>query len=402
MVWFTKLPGFPATFADEPPSIGHVVLFGASSVADPASQRYEKHLIAKGYDVSHTDDAKDLAGLDKGTIVIYLPGPSSSRLAEVASDFCDALVSAAKAMSSSPSGVKLFALIGAEDDRLATAPLYGLARVLNSELPDIWGGLFECEDGRVPITGMNSRTWAPPSKAISVDLSAVDADVALSNAIDQLGLPAVTGVVHAAGVLHGQSIQNITRDAFDSVLAPKIQGAFHLDKLFPPGTLDFFTLFSSCGQLLGFPGQTSYASANAFLDALAERRRSQGDNAVSIQWTSWWGLGMAASTAAVNAELEARGISDITLQEAFMAWDRIASLDMSQAVVLRALPLNAGEQVPHPILADISPRRALQLAAHDGSSGPLGTSEPEGSEKPLVNTFEVNYIRNFWYGRGGH
>jgi hypothetical protein len=34
----------------------------------------------------------------------------------------------------------------------------------------------------------------------------------------------------------------------------------------PPSSpdLDFFVLFSSCGQLLGFPGQASYASGNSF------------------------------------------------------------------------------------------------------------------------------------------
>lgn len=485
-----RIAWVPATLAEEPPRIGRVVLFGAGSAADPASQRYEKQLVAKGYGVSRTDDAKDLAGLDEGTIVIYLPRPSSSGLAEVASELCDALVSAAKVMASSQSKAKLFALIGAEDDRLATAPLYGLARVINSELPHVWGGLFECEDGLVPITGMkyiqgedvvryeddvgrvarlrpypqsasnagpepNKVVFRPrgtylitgglgalgleiakwmcesgarrfilvsrrkiPSRAawgssadhsgvlnklreledmgatvqvISVDLSASDADVALSNAIDQLWLPAVTGVVHAAGVLHDQSVEKITRDAFDSVLAPKVQGALHLDKLFPPGTLDFFTLFSSCGQLLGFPGQASYASANAFLDSLADRRRGQGDNAVSIQWTSWRGLGMATSTEAVNAELEARGISDITPHEAFMAWDRIASLDASHAVVLRALPLDAGEQVPHPILEGISPRRAPQPVdpgEPKRPSGPLGATSGPEMKKSLLDTLK--------------
>lgn len=171
---------------------------------------------------------------------------------------------------------------------------------------------------------------------LPVDVSQPDAMERLENGLDLLAVPAITGVVHAAGILEDQLVAETTRDAFDRVLAPKVSGAMALHKLFPVGSLDFMVLFSSCGQLLGFPGQASYASGNAFLDTLADYRRKQGDNTLSFLWTSWTGLGMASSTKYINAELEAKGITSVSKDEAFRAWEYTIKHDIHQAVVLRA------------------------------------------------------------------
>ena len=142
------------------------------------------------------------------------------------------------------------------------------------------------------------------------------------------------------------------------VPSPKIAGALALHSLFPPGSLDSFVPFSSYGQLFGFSGQSSYANSNAFLDTLATHRRSLGDNAVAFQWTSWRGLGMAASTDFINAELESKGITDVTRDEAFCAWEHNAKFDMDHAVVLRSLAFDENEPLRVPILNDIAVRRA--------------------------------------------
>ena len=55
---------------------------------------------------------------------------------------------------------------------------------------------------------------------------------------------------------------------FATVLAPKVDGARHLDELTLGLALDHFVLYSSVASLLGSPGQANHAAANAYLDAL--------------------------------------------------------------------------------------------------------------------------------------
>ncbi|KAG0152687.1 hypothetical protein PDIDSM_2492 [Penicillium digitatum] len=225
--------------------------------------------------------------------------------------------------------------------------------------------------------------------SLAIDLSHPCAVSSLRSALAILNLPPVAGVVHAAGILHDQLIEQITPEAFEAVLAPKIAGALALHAVFPPSSpgLNFFVLFSSCGQLLGFPGQASYASGNSFLDALARLRRREGDNSISLLWTSWRGMGMGASSnGALEAELHARGITDVTPDEAFRAWSLIsASEGADHGVVLRARPLESGEPLPHVILRDIVTRKE-QVA--DGVTG-----EVVQQRKKLTGTELAEYLR---------
>ncbi|KAF2135653.1 uncharacterized protein K452DRAFT_293051 [Aplosporella prunicola CBS 121167] len=222
--------------------------------------------------------------------------------------------------------------------------------------------------------------------AVALDVGAEGAADAIVAALQRLDLPPVRGVVHAAGTLEDQLILETTGDSFSRVLAPKVAGALALHAAFPPATLDWLVLFSSCGQLFGFPGQGSYASGNAFLDALATARRAQGDRAVAVQWTSWRGLGMAASTDFINAELESKGITDMTVDEAFRAWEHLGRYDVDHGVVLRSRALDADEALPAPILADIAVRR-MGSAGGDGAegggeTGGSGSGSGSGSEMP--------------------
>ncbi len=228
---------------------------------------------------------------------------------------------------------------------------------------------------------------------VAADIGAPLGSEDLKNALDALSLPPTLGVVHAAGVLEDQLVLETTADSFDRVLRPKIAGALALHSLFPPGSLDFFVLFSSCGQLFGFPGQSSYASGNAFLDTLATHRRNLGDNAIAFQWTSWRGLGMAASTDFINAELESKGITDITRDEAFRAWEHVAKYDTDHAVVLRSLAFDENEPLPVPILNDIAVRRARTAAGAAPAAEGAGSDSTTNMSGPELKAHLDTKIR---------
>lgn len=224
---------------------------------------------------------------------------------------------------------------------------------------------------------------------LSVDIASEGSTEKLHAGLDSLALPPVLGVVHAAGVLEDQLILESTRESFDRVLAPKVTGSMTLHESFPVGTLDFMVFFSSCGQLFGFPGQGSYASGNAFLDTLASHRREQGDNCIAFQWTSWRGMGMAASTDFINAELESKGITDVTKDEAFRAWEHLGKYDMDHGVVLRSRALDADEPLPAPILADIAVRRRAEGGGAGGQSQGSSTGEVPKSGPALLEYLDV-------------
>ncbi|MFC5241980.1 type I polyketide synthase [Streptomyces atrovirens] len=183
-----------------------------------------------------------------------------------------------------------------------------------------WDGLPPgARSGRVAAVRDLERAGA----TVRVVAADVCDEAALRRALDPdaLGLPPVRGVVHAAGVTAGGPLPDADGPVWERVMRAKTTGALALHRLFPPGSVDFFVLYSSAGQLLHLPGQGPYAAANAFLDALARHRRTGGHrDTLSLAWTSWRGLGMAAGADTVTAELRARGTDALDGEEALEAW----------------------------------------------------------------------------------
>ncbi|MBN0049121.1 SDR family NAD(P)-dependent oxidoreductase, partial [Streptomyces actuosus] len=145
----------------------------------------------------------------------------------------------------------------------------------------------------------------------------------------------VDAVVHTAGVLDDGVIDALSPERFAGVLRTKALAAQHLDELTRDRDLDAFVLFSSIAGTLGTSGQGNYAAANAFLDALAERRRAEGLPATSIAWGPWADGGMA--------------------DEEVVAWrmHRGGVLPLQPALGILALQRTVGGPRPAVMVADI-------------------------------------------------
>ena len=101
------------------------------------------------------------------------------------------------------------------------------------------------------------------------------------------------GVIHAAGVSGYEAIAEMNLATLESVIRPKVLGAWILHELTQELALDFFVSFSSISSVWGSKGQAHYAAANHFLDVLAHYRQKRNLPALTINWGPWAGGGMA-------------------------------------------------------------------------------------------------------------
>ncbi len=168
------------------------------------------------------------------------------------------------------------------------------------------------------------------------DVAAAGALSALSEQLTADGVR-ITAVFHAAGVPHAGPIDGTGVAELAAALRAKVAGAANLDALF--GDVDAFVLFSSGAGVWGGGYQAGYAAGNAYLDALAEQRRSRGQAGLAVAWGAWDGGGMMDDAAAaeqmlrsgirpmapelaVSALAQALEQGETTLAVADIAWDR--------------------------------------------------------------------------------
>jgi acyl transferase domain-containing protein/acyl carrier protein len=173
-------------------------------------------------------------------------------------------------------------------------------------------------------------------------------------------LPPLKGIFHLAGVLDDGVLREQNRERFDRVMAAKVHGAWNLHELTKEKELDLFVLFSSVASLMGSPGQGNYASANAFLDALAHYRRQANLPALSINWGSWAEVGMAANLEqSEGRRWAAAGVGWIEPVRGMEALEQLLASGRVQAAVM---PIN-WPQFFQRIPAGAEPRWLSQLAS---------------------------------------
>jgi acyl transferase domain-containing protein/acyl carrier protein len=105
----------------------------------------------------------------------------------------------------------------------------------------------------------------------------------------------VDGIIHSAGAAGGGIISLKSKEMSEDVLKAKTRGTLIIDQLFDINELDFVSYFSSISSVTGEASRVDYTSANSFLDNYANyRNQIKPNSTISINWTSWSKVGMAA------------------------------------------------------------------------------------------------------------
>ncbi|ODM98514.1 Lovastatin diketide synthase LovF [Orchesella cincta] len=143
----------------------------------------------------------------------------------------------------------------------------------------------------------------------------------------ELGFPPLRGVMHAAGVLKDDILDNQTWEKFEHTYNPKVKGSWNLHDLTKDHLLEHFVLFSSIAATLGSPGQTNHAASNSFEDGLAYYRHAQGLPATCVNWGNWGEVGVAT-------EIDFPGLRPISTSEGLLALETFLTTQKSHLAVL--------------------------------------------------------------------
>ena len=151
--------------------------------------------------------------------------------------------------------------------------------------------------GRKPPSPSVAHTIAEIEK-MGTFVSVRQVDVSKEDVVRELvteivrDMPPLRGIWHLAGTVDDGVLSSQSLSRFLSVAEAKVSGAWNLHCATRKLDLDFFVLFSSVSSVFGLAGQANFAAANAFMDALAHYRRTQGLTSLSINWSAWSEVGM--------------------------------------------------------------------------------------------------------------
>ncbi|WP_455565764.1 type I polyketide synthase [Micromonospora maritima] len=161
-------------------------------------------------------------------------------------------------------------------------------------------------------------------------------------------------VVHTAAALDDTVTDALTVERMATALRAKVDAARHLDELTREHDLTAFVLFSSLAGTMAGPGQGNYAPGNAWLDALARRRRADGLPATALGWGLWADGGVSAGD--VERRMARGGVRAMHPDRAVRALHRALDRDETHVVVADAdwdrIAATAGPR-PDPLIRDL-------------------------------------------------
>ncbi|QDV70562.1 Polyketide synthase PksN [Rosistilla carotiformis] len=153
------------------------------------------------------------------------------------------------------------------------------------------------------------------------DIADRDQVASTLNRVRREGFP-IAGIIHSAGVLRDAFVQNQDVDSFGRVFDVKAAGAWHLHELTLDDPIDLFVVYSSLASVIGAPGQSNHAAANAFLDGLVRQRLASGLPATNFNWGPWGSIGEAARRGA-DSRTDMQGVGVIQPAAGAMTMQRM-------------------------------------------------------------------------------
>ncbi len=201
----------------------------------------------------------------------------------------------------------------------------------------------------------------------------------------------IDGVVHAAGLPGAGMIQLKKPEAAAGVLAPKVDGARVLARIFHDRPLDFMLLCSSTTSVLGLVGQVDYCAANAYLDTFAHQyAAATGTFTVSINWSAWREVGMAVDTQNLRENtgdqmLEA-GLSNADGIDAFR---RILSHAGDHQVAVTPFELKLLLEADRDEADEATAEKPRETAASAGTASSASASTPTHHPRPNLQSVYV-------------
>ena len=179
--------------------------------------------------------------------------------------------------------------------------------------------------GRVQGKGPREICDLLRSSLSSITISQADTSFAEDVAMlfELAGDKTIGALFHAGGVLADATLQQQKLQGVRRVMAAKQRSLAlllpHLQRVPMQSTV----LFSSVASLLGSPGQSNYAAANAGLDGAAGVLSAAGLGVVSCQWGAWAGAGMAAQDASTAARVARSGMELLQPQQGLAALEQL-------------------------------------------------------------------------------
>ncbi len=300
--------------------------------------------------------APDKAVIDAVVPILTTPGPEDLVAVRANQLYAARLVPAPMA----PSAVHLE--VHADADYLITGGLGGIGLKAAQRLAERGAGRIVLTSRHVPDE--SARREIEKIRATGCQLDVVNADVATAEGVGLLlqqfsANRPLRGIIHAAGIESFGDLEKITPEDLEKTLAAKVYGSWLLDRGIRERAItpDFFVSTASIASVWGSVMQGAYAAANAYLDAMAAARRSDGLAATAISYGPWAQVGMGVANAEAMEWMRSRGISPLSPELALDAMETAAATGQTSTTIVAAdwnkLRELAEVQRPRPIFSQL-------------------------------------------------